>query len=382
MPSAQGMRRTEILPLAAGVAVRLWLYLSNDSFWRDESMVLLNIARKSFVDLTGVLDYHQEAPIPWLWLYRLLFLTGGGGELPLRFVSLAASCAALALFFLLARRVLPDRRAALFVTWLLALSPGAVHFAALAKPYSGDLLIAVALTWLAAPWLLDLEKPPSLGRLTTAAALAPWFSFPAHFVVASLAGALLLRWRQVGGAACVRFLLVVGASVGVHGLVILQRIRSPLRRDMLGHLTSTDLLQPANWKWLVGQILHALWGPARVSSAMQPPEYLLTGVVGALLLGLAGLGLWAAWRRGGGAWVVMLAGPLALALLASLLRLYVPYGRLLLFATAGLYLRWAMAPPTCGSACAAPGPFMGPPPWSFSSPSRGLSRPLPDRWMG
>jgi hypothetical protein len=109
--------------LMVGVGARLWFYFLNDSFWRDESMLLLNVAQKSFVELLGPLDFAQEAPVPLLWFYRLLYLTGGGSELPMRALSLATSILALLLFYRLAQRVLEDRRAVLLSTWLLALAP-------------------------------------------------------------------------------------------------------------------------------------------------------------------------------------------------------------------------------------------------------------------
>jgi len=121
-------------PLLVGVGARAWYFFLDDSFWRDESKLLLNVAGKSFAALLGHLDYEQEAPIPLLWLYRLLYLAGAGGELPMRTLSLAASILTLLLFYFLARRMIKDHRAALFATWLLALAPGVILFAAMVKP--------------------------------------------------------------------------------------------------------------------------------------------------------------------------------------------------------------------------------------------------------
>jgi hypothetical protein len=143
--------------IAIGVSVRLWLYLLNDSFWRDETKLLLNVAHKSFLQLLGPLNYGQEAPVPLLWLYRLLYLTGAGGELPVRAVSLVMGIGALYLFYRLAQRVLPERRAVLLVTWLMALAPGAILVGALAKQYSLDLLVACALLYVATPWFTASE---------------------------------------------------------------------------------------------------------------------------------------------------------------------------------------------------------------------------------
>ena len=77
--------------LVAGAGIRLWFYFLNDSFWRDETKLLLNIAHKSFLELLSPLDPKQVAPVPLLWLYRVVYLWGGGGELSMRAFSLITS---------------------------------------------------------------------------------------------------------------------------------------------------------------------------------------------------------------------------------------------------------------------------------------------------
>ena len=45
-----------------GVALRLGLYLANNSLWLDESFIALNIVNKSFPELLKPLDYKQLLP--------------------------------------------------------------------------------------------------------------------------------------------------------------------------------------------------------------------------------------------------------------------------------------------------------------------------------
>jgi hypothetical protein len=328
------MRRNwqELLPflvsapaaLAVGSAARLWFYFLNDSFWRDESMLLLNVAQKSFTQLLGPLEFAQEAPVPLLWFYRLLYLTGLGGEMPMRALSLVTSILALFLFYRLAQRVLEERRAVLFSTWLLALAPGAILFAAQTKPYSLDLLVAAGLLYLAAPWFLSPKGARQIWYLAGAAALAPWFSLPAVFVAGGIGAGLLLRARQGGIRPALVFLAVVSGSFALEFFLVLNRclLLEEYIRQWFLHFSSSGL------KWALCQIFYAYLGPQGHASSLP-----LWGVV-ALALG----GIWEAGRKFSWVWVAVLILPLVLALGASTAKLYPIFGRLFLFATPGIFL--------------------------------------------
>lgn len=344
-------------PLLAGLGFRLWFYLLNDSFWRDDSKLLLNVARKSFVELAGPLDYWQEAPVPLLWLWRLLYLRGAGGELPMRAFSLLASVLALGLFYLLAKRVIADSRAAVFSTWLLSLTSGAILFAALNRPYSSDLLVAAGLTWLAASCFLDTPRRRQVFWLTLAAALAPWVSYPSAFVAGAIGLGLLLRWRSFGFWPVAGFLTAVVFSLGLELVTVLTRIlhlgkavtvvNGPLQAKWIGAVDGYW-----SWMWMEDvfcQIFFVNLGPREITEVNL---WLLPFLVGLLLL--AGLGLWESKRQYGPAWAVVVGGPLFLCLAACALGWYFPLGRYLLFALAGIFLlagygasrlfRWAPRP--------------------------------------
>lgn len=287
-------------------------------------MLLLNVAQKSFFQLLGPLEYAQEAPVPLLWFYRLVYLLGGGGELPMRALSLVCSGLALFLFYRLAQRVLPDRRAVLFSIWLLALSPGAILFAAQAKPYSLDLLVAAGLLYLATPWFLNPGGPHYLSWLALAAGLAPWFSLPAIFVTGGIVAGLLLRTRQ-GGArpALVLLAVVAGSFVLEFGLVLK---RCLIMQEFIKNWFLEFTL--SSWKWSFCQIFFGYLGPQ--SNDISLPVLVLAG--------LAVGGLVVAGREYGWAWAVALILPLGLALAASMAHIYPIFGRLLLFEIPGLYL--------------------------------------------
>src|SRR5689334_4080513 len=66
--------------LAVGVAARLRLYASCPSYWYDEAYLLLNVFRKSCLELLGPLRDDQAAPPLFLWALRGLYAACGGGE--------------------------------------------------------------------------------------------------------------------------------------------------------------------------------------------------------------------------------------------------------------------------------------------------------------
>ena len=80
-------RQLAIVALALigmGAILRLAKFLQNPGLWVDEAMIAVNVGRRSFAQLAEPLDYIQLAPVPWLWLEKLLVEIGGMQELVLR----------------------------------------------------------------------------------------------------------------------------------------------------------------------------------------------------------------------------------------------------------------------------------------------------------
>jgi hypothetical protein len=309
--------------MAIGVSLRLWLYLLNDSFWRDETKLLLNVAHKSFLQLLGPLNYGQEAPVPLLWLYRLFYLMGAGGELPIRAVSLVMGIGALYLFYRLAQRVLPERRAVLLVTWLMALAPGAILVGAMAKQYSLDLLVACALLYVAAPWFTASEGNLSFSRLVVAGGLAPWFSLPAVWLSGCIGLALLGQGRRRGFKLSLVYLGVLSFSFFLEFWLILRYSLHLKKFIAPGFLPLT--MEGAKFAWQ--RAFFAYHGPQQSSM-----------LVLCVLLGLVLMGAWEVLRTAGWEWLVALLLPLFLVFGANLVNVYPMYGRALLFVEPGLYL--------------------------------------------
>src|SRR4029079_17812972 len=92
------------------------------SLWLDESMLALNIASRSLVELLRPLDYNQVAPPLFLWLARLGVRLGGTNEMALRAWPMLAALAVPPLLSLVAWRGL-GAAGALATIALASLSP-------------------------------------------------------------------------------------------------------------------------------------------------------------------------------------------------------------------------------------------------------------------
>jgi hypothetical protein len=51
-----------------GAVLRLRQYLLNRSLWADEASLAVNLVNRSFGELTELLDYHQAAPVGFLFI--------------------------------------------------------------------------------------------------------------------------------------------------------------------------------------------------------------------------------------------------------------------------------------------------------------------------
>ena len=311
--------------LLVGLAGRIWFFFLEDSFWRDETKLLLNVWTKSFGELTGPLLYGQEAPLPFLWLYRGLFTLGATGELPIRALSLVATLLSLYLFYRLAQGTFSDDAALRLSVWLMALAPGILLFAGMAKPYAVDILVATGLLCAFIPWCLNPKGHLRIWRLAALGGVAPWFSLPSIFINAGIGAGLFLKRGHLG----VRPLIIFGGAISFSFLLewwlLLSRCLQVRKFVEFFYFTYNDLV------WIFGSIFYFAWGPDFLLPTYLKNPYLLG------LTALAGFGIWGAKKIG---WhlVTVLTLPLLLALAAIVARLYPIFGRSLLFASPGLML--------------------------------------------
>jgi hypothetical protein len=312
--------------LAVGVVARLRHYASCPSYWYDEAYLLLNVFHKPLPDLLGPLRDDQAAPPLFLGALRGLYRLGGGGEYWMRLPAAAASVAGLLLLVPLARRF-AGRRGLPWAVALGALCHHAVAHGCEAKPYALDFLLTELVLLAAAGCLRPARRHGAAVALGVLAVLAPWASFPAVFVVGAAGLALLaeaLRRRRPA---------LLDLAVGLGVLLLLSCLL--LWQLSARHQATAGLRQFWQASFLdTSSPWSALAGTARC--VLEVGHY-GTREMGLPLAPLALAGAAAVGRRSPGR-LVLLVGPLALALAASALRLYPLGGRLLFFLLPCLWL--------------------------------------------
>jgi hypothetical protein len=295
--------------LAVGVALRLVHFLRSPSIWHDEAALVLSALNLGFADHLGPLAHSEAAPPLFVALVRAVSLVLGDGMPALRLPSLLASLAALFLFVPVARRFLSPAAAALAV-FLLAVSDRLLWHAVEAKPYSGDVLVAVVgLRLLAA-----FEGRPGPGPLLLAAASFPllvWFSYPAGFVLGGLLLALLPAAagsrRDLGPA----WLLAAVLPFASFLALVLGPVRA--QRDPRMESCWTDAFPDAS-----RPVSIPAWAMVNTAQVLDQPLKPANG----LLVPLTLLGAVEFARRGGRTRLAAMAGPGALAFGASLAGAY------------------------------------------------------------
>ncbi|HTU22029.1 MAG TPA: glycosyltransferase family 39 protein [Gemmataceae bacterium] len=304
--------------LALGIALRVRQYAACPSYWYDEAYLLLNVFHKSFLELLGPLREDQAAPPLFLWLLRGLYQLVGGSEWWMRLPALAASAAGLLVMAPLARRV-AGRRGKLWAVTFCALGHHAAAHAGEVKQYTLDFLMteAVLLATLSCQSLV--RKPWPRRVLCLLAILAPWASYPAVFVLGAASLSLLLHALRRRGRSLLAFWALATGLFAASCLILWQlAVRHQTTSTLRTFWQSSflDLSSPSAAAAWTGRCLIEIGNYG-------------TREMGLPLVVLAVLGAASLRRRPER--LLLLLGPLLLALLASALRLYPLGGRLLFF---------------------------------------------------
>lgn len=312
----------------AGASVRLAQYLCNRSLWLDEAMLSLNITRRSFHQLLAPLDYHQGAPVGFLWAEKLVTTWFGNSEYALRLLPFLAGIFSLPFIYLVARRILTPTANAIAVG-LFAFTPSLIYYSSEVKQYSSDVFCALLLLYMG----LDLlQKQPSLRRCLLAGvvgAVVLWFSHPAVFVLAGVGITLLCAsWRKHDRRHHRRMLAAYALwAISFAGLYWVS-LHSLGNDTALLDYWSGHFMPRWNafrqFPWLVNHFFALFHEPTGFSS---------NGIYAAIFV----IG-WIGFQRRKPYILGLLALPLGVALLASALHRYPFTGRLLLFTIPSLML--------------------------------------------
>jgi hypothetical protein len=326
--------------VASGLLLRLLHYSRDPAIWQDEAAVVHNILSLNFHQMLGPLLNHQAAPPLFLMGERAVVLCFGDSLVALRLLPFVASCLSLILFALLAQRILAAKTA-IWAVALFAASDRLLWHAIEVKPYSIDVLVAVAAAYgyvASRHWPVWKQSLLWLSMLP----IAIWLSYTACFVCGGLFIGLLpalLRSRFLRDWSVA---IAVVAAVGTSFFLLANGPVTAQRDGTLESYWSGDF---ADWQrpwtipvWMLQATFDVLW------HCLAPQGWLLAGlfVAGAIHY----------WRTRQRCLLAVLIAPLGLVMFAAMLGKY-PYGgsRLIVFITPAICLLVAAGVPWASDWC-------------------------------
>jgi hypothetical protein len=209
-----------------GILLRVRLYLLNRSFWGDEASVAVNIVNRSFAGLTQLLDYHQAAPIGFLYIEKLSIAILGNRDYILRLFPLVAGTLAIYLLGRFSRAAFG--KAGLFAVVMFSISWWLVYYSSELKQYSSDVMVALLLVYLASNCFKKRGQSKDFLLLGIAGSIMIWISHPSVFVMVGIGLALALE--KLSRKEFVPWLWILGiglgwlASFGLEYLISLRHI--------------------------------------------------------------------------------------------------------------------------------------------------------------
>ena len=308
-----------------GAILRLVEYFAVRSLWLDEAMLANNIMGRGFVALLGPLGESQNAP--WLFLLgeRAAAVTFGANEMALRLIPLLAGLALPWVMWLTAKR-LTDTTTALIATAMAVLSPLLVYYANEVKPYSTDALLTVAFVLATSRALDRTQERAPWAVLVLGGAGALLASFPVMFVLAAvwctIAASPAARASVSGRRALVIAPIVWGTAFAFPYFLVIRRASTD---DFLMTSLRDQFLVP--WSARGVASLWRLWQELSVEvflgkEVLAFVPLAVTAALCTLFLTLAVAGGVAITRRRGASALILLVGPIVVALVASTVRAY------------------------------------------------------------
>jgi hypothetical protein len=307
--------------LLIGLLTRAIRYYLCFPLWDDESFLCVNLIDRGYADLLHPLDYHQVAPILFLWSERTIVKLLGFSEYSLRLIPFACSIASLFVFRKVAERLLSGPALVIAVAVFAVSYPG-IRYAAEAKPYGTDLFVSLVMLWLVVEW----QHRRDLRLLQILAAIMPFvlgISYPAVFAAGGYSLLVCgILWGKQGtksewivwglwNASLVASFAVWFLAVG--------RIQSGAEAEFMGEYWKLNF-PPVGQPWLVPYWLLKTHASDFLAYPVGGPKWASTLT---LLLCLAGL--WQLIRSRQTLWLGLLFGPACLHFLAAAMQKY-PYG--------------------------------------------------------
>jgi hypothetical protein len=304
-----------------GVIVRGLRYALCFPLWDDESFLCVNFIHRTFGELTKPLDFHQVAPLLFLWMERAAVGLFGFSELVLRLFPFVFAIASVFLFRRTAARLVSGVGLLLAMAIFAVSYPG-IRYAAEAKPYGSDLFVSLVILGLTVEWLARRESRWLWG-LACWMPLALGLSYPAVFTAGGLSlvvGACL--WRRGGTRAEWRawfcWTLVLVASFGLW-FSLSGRVQAGAEDAFMTQFWERNF-PPVREPWKLPLWIVRTHASDFLAYPVGGPNW---GSVATLVLVIAGL--WRLTRQGNGTLLGLCLAPAALHFLAAALHRY-PYG--------------------------------------------------------
>jgi hypothetical protein len=209
-----------------GIFLRLRLYLLNRSLWADEASLAMNLVTRGFGELTQLLDYHQAAPIGFLFIEKLSILIFGNHDYIMRLFPLIAGFFSCYLMYRIARASFGAF--GLFAVFMFSISWWLVYYASELKQYGSDIMVALLLVYLATNCLRENVRAKDFLTLGIVGAIVLWISHPSVFIMVGIGLALVLEKFTRKSFAPWAWILGIGlvwvASFGLEYLLSLRHI--------------------------------------------------------------------------------------------------------------------------------------------------------------
>ncbi|MBR1942556.1 glycosyltransferase family 39 protein [bacterium] len=224
--------------LLTGFLLRLKGYITNPSFWHDESALGWNILNKSYTELFEKLRFLQIAPPMFLILSKLLVTVTDSYnhvfrcDIVLRTIPFLCGNLSLIMFYFVAKKLFNSKWAILAGLFLIALNPVLINYSFEFKPYSADVLCSLIALYIFLS--IDFKNTSQKQILQYSAILAvlPWLSFGSAFVI--LAGIMAISFKKENPKMFIYLLSPVFASALLYWHVFVANSYAQNSKGMIG----------------------------------------------------------------------------------------------------------------------------------------------------
>jgi hypothetical protein len=310
-----------LLFLVIGVALRLEQFFINRSLWGDEAVISLNIIDHKFFALLKPVGDGVFAPFGFLATEKIIIKILGFSEYAFRLFPLICGLVSIVVFLFILQKTVCQKSAYIGM-FLFAISVPMIYWSSEINKYSTELMFGLLLLNIS----IDYYKNPTFKNkwlLSFIGAVSIWFAFSSIFVLGAIAVALLINILK-SFKQSVNSLMSIFVIWGTSFIIFYfsSHLNEQANAKSLKLYWTNWFLPfpPKGWndlRWLVENPFNALQNPG---------GFYLSGLA-LFIIAIACISLWKKDKT----LLSLLTLPTILTLLASALRVWPFYGRLILF---------------------------------------------------